>query len=477
MATPLSSAAKPTDRSSQHVTPPQSPTRPLCKPSAYQVTPNTLSPPLTPESQRYLKAFVVSSQYKKAIGSDSRRGTTERLSEEASVSGYKGLGYDNVAGSAANEGEIQADVKNRLENIPQTALAPVETLPKGPRGYEGTFKLQVSAEGHYEEYGRGAWSVVYRAEHTPQHRTRDVKGDSPKMIVAVKAPLYQGSTSILEHEALILTHLAQTATQSEAAHYIITFHGYDLPTKSLILEPVPLTLATYSKTYALEAKNIFSHKTIRDPIVGTQCWLQIVHGLVEGLGFLQARSVVHGDIKPTNILMRPHGGGGGFPPNGNNENIYPREYQNTATAIVLSHTPIFCDFSSSRLLTDPSPPSALTSRFAAPELLNPRTPGIATFASDIYSLALSLLSPALGADVYTGAANAMQALHWAKEGRPLDFARSGDAGLRVGRGGVADRVLGGATRRTAEDRWSVDEWGAVVRGVITSRGDEGAGKQ
>jgi serine/threonine protein kinase len=362
-----------------------------------------------------------------------------------------------------------------LEDVSQTASVSAVTLPKSPRDYEGTFELQVGAEGHYEEYGRGAWSIVYRAEHTPKHRTRIAKGDSAKMIVAVKAPLYQGSASILEHEALVLTHLTQTTTQSEAAHYIVTFLGYDLPTKSLVLEPVPLTLATYSKTYALEAKKTFSHKTIRDPIVGTQCWLQIVRGLVEGLGFLQARSVVHGDIKPTNILMRPRGGAGGSPLNGNNKNIYPREYQGTAKATVLSHTPLLCDFSSSRLLTDPTPPSALTSSFAAPELLNPRIPGIATFASDIYSLALSLLSPALGADVYAGAANAMQALHWAKEGMPLDFARSGDAGLRVSRGGLVDRVLGGAAKRIAEERWEIDEWEAVIRSAMD--GSEDLGKE
>ncbi|KAI9778448.1 MAG: hypothetical protein M1839_008094 [Geoglossum umbratile] len=447
-------------------TPPQSPPQsPLCKPSTHQAIPNILSPPLTPEIQRYPKAFTVGK-------AGNWKGFTGRLLEESSVGEYKGL-YNN-ASNMANEKEVQAGDGNRTEDISQTAVVPTGTLPNGPLNYEGTFELRASKEGYYEEYGRGAWSIVYRAEHTPSNRTGVGKGGNAKTIVAVKSPLSQGSVLILEHEALILTHLSQTAMRGESAHNIVTFLGYDLPTKSLILESVPLTLAAYSKACALEAKKKFSHKTMRDPIVGTQCWLQIVDELVEGLGFLQRRDVVHGDIKPTNILMRPRSGGGSSL-SGNNENIYPGEHQD-ATTTFLPYSPLFCDFSSSSLLTNPTPPSALTSRFAAPELLDPRTPGIATFASDTYSLALSLLSPALGEDVYAAAANGMQALHWAKEGRPLDFARSGESGLRVGKGGVVDGVLGGATRKEAGERWGVREWRGAVKGVIGGGSDEGAGK-
>jgi hypothetical protein len=105
IGTPLSSAAKPTEvRSPQHVTPPQSPIRsPLCKPSAHQAIPNTLSPPLTPESQRYPKALAISSRDKKAGSSDSWRGITERLGEEVSVGELKVVYYDSETSGIANE--------------------------------------------------------------------------------------------------------------------------------------------------------------------------------------------------------------------------------------------------------------------------------------------------------------------------------------------------------------------------------------
>ncbi|KAI9861578.1 MAG: hypothetical protein M1813_005188 [Trichoglossum hirsutum] len=468
-------------------TPPQSPVRSsLWKPPSYRADPEIPSPPITPESQRYSKAPTITGRHIKA-GSDSCKGLTERLTEQLAVGGHdKGLdgGTRNMGNEKARNIPIATELMAGHQERPigwsqppvvrsSTGIIPLGIMPEKPRGYEGTFNLQVGPEGHYEEYGRGAWSVVYRARHVPDSR---IYGDGvgAKKMVAVKAPILQGSVSVLEHEALILTYLQPKVPPAqglgEGFRHIVSFLGYHTPTKSLVLESVPLTLAGYSNAKAVETKKNFSHKTIRDPVVGMQTWLYIARELIGGLEFLQNRSVVHGDIKPTNILIRPRTAtGGGSTPN---ENIplggEGQDFQDF-------YTPIFCDFSSSSLIhptIPPTEPSALTDRFAAPELLDYRKPGITTFSSDIYSLAVTLLSPALGADVYAAAANQMQALHWAKEGRPLDFARNTEGGLRVKRGGVVDRVVGGAARKEQAGRRRIGEWMEVVKKVVGEEEDK-----
>ncbi|KAH0558665.1 hypothetical protein GP486_004688, partial [Trichoglossum hirsutum] len=284
-------------------TPPQSPVRSsLWKLPLYQAEPEIPSPPVTPESQRYSKTPTTASRHGKE-GSDSCRGLTERLTEQLSVDG-PGNGLDGSIRDMGNEKERPMGRNQPPAGSAPTGVVPLGTMPDKPRGYEGTFSLQVGAEGRYEEYGRGVWSVVYRAGHVPDNRIY-----AAKKVVAVKSPILQGSVSVLEHEALILTYLQpkipSAQGQAEGSRHIVSFLGYHTPTKSLVLESVPLTLAGYSKAKAAEAKKNFSPKTMRDPVVGMQAWLYIARELIGGLEFLQNRGVVHGDIKPTNILMRP----------------------------------------------------------------------------------------------------------------------------------------------------------------------------
>ncbi|KAI9861875.1 MAG: hypothetical protein M1824_001986 [Vezdaea acicularis] len=330
-----------------------------------------------------------------------------------------------------------------------------------PREFVGSYELDPNAR----EFGHGAWSSVcvgiMRAENKePENSGLISPPSSPQFsnnfsgVVAVKRPVTQDAVPVLTQEAMIQTFL-QPKAPSFMHPYLATFYGFDMVGTSLIFEALPITLASYSEKAAAVARKNFSTQTMFAPVVGTSHWLHIASGLVKGLQYLHNNGVVHGDIKPANILLRlPNDGKG-------NANYNPE----------ILPEPVYCDFSSSHFLTqhrDPEEISAVTTAFTAPELLEGfhkrAEPGkaIATFKSDIYSLGVSLLTPAIGSDVYQGARLEMQRLVWAREGKPLDYARSSDQATRVMKNGIVDRILAGAVTKAAADRWDLATWTNTV---------------
>ena len=339
-----------------------------------------------------------------------------------------------------------AEVK---KGIAHKELTWEETIP---RPYTKTYKFEDTSSSSQAEYGRGVWSVVYRAlevssspsSDLPTPPTSPINGPPARdtlAVLAVKAPSRRDAYKILHHEACILTYLHSFPT---SCTYLVPFHGYDISTHSIILDPIPLNLDFHAKTAAASARTNFSTRTVFDPVIGLPEWSMLATHLISGLSFLHAHDCIHGDIKPANILLRRTSG---------------------------FYEPLYCDFSSSLHTHDPAPTeiTALTPDYSAPELLSSlTTPGIPTLptsTADVLALGVTLLFAAIGESPYAGARMEIMRLSMAKEGRPLDFARGGDQGARVRKGGSVERCLIGAFRKEGE-RWGVEDWVEEVKKVL-----------
>jgi serine/threonine protein kinase len=193
-----------------------------------------------------------------------------------------------------------------------------------------------------------------------------------------------------------------------------------------------------------------------NPVIGSiRCWLGLAHKVVSALYWLHNTArVIHGDIKPGNFLLRPV-------PGSQVDSAFPFQ-------------PIFIDFSSSHLSESEGPTlntlSAVTREYTAPELLSSavlRDPkSTATFASDIFSTAVTLLVAATGdIKVYPGSVFQRQAM--ATQGwQVLQLARSGEQGARVRRHGVVERALERAVLRAGMGRVTATQWLDIVEEMM-----------
>ncbi len=360
------------------------------------------------------------------------------------------------------------------EKAPENHCWPIlSTRP--PRPLTGTLHLERDGSSRPPQYGSGGWSVVYKAMYyenqpsgtgdqtlglpSPPPSPRNVtSGTAGARVVAVKAPLphhLENPEAVIFREAQILNYIQPSPPGSntsgpETAH-VVAFLGYEPCLRAAVMEAVPLTLAEFSRTRGETARASLTTDNMAVPVVGDEQWFTFASGLIAGLAYLRRLKVVHGDIKPANVLLRPRSG----------------EQADVFDAV-------YCDFSSSHVLEDgltPPPISAVTPDYAAPELLNAfhKRPGsgppVANFASDVFALGATLLVPAVGHDIYAGTSSRMQKLTLALRGNPLGQVRCMDQASRVRPGGLVDRVVRDALVGIPEDRldpciwhsWMVEE--------------------
>lgn len=248
----------------------------------------------------------------------------------------------------------------------------------------------------------------------------------------------------------MLTRLSLTPG---AEQYIVSFLGYLPRSHALVMGAVPLALSSYITEEAVKAQERRSTANMFEPVLGKQRWGSLTQRLISGLDWMHnTAGVVHGDIKPHNVLLR------------------------RVSAVDddegFGYEPLYADFSSahdtSSTTSSPAPGSALTPPFAAPELLSPAalkspTGATPTTASDVFSLAVTLLAAATGDLLLYPGASHMQRLAMAREGhRVVEFARSGGNGTRVARGGVVERVVSGAVVKEPAERIGAGEWVELV---------------
>jgi hypothetical protein len=307
--------------------------------------------------------------------------------------------------------------------------------------------------GRDQIFGTGAWSNVYKAIGRAKYGVVDqasnpsLRRRSIPVLVAVKTPSRNDSTPIIRSEALIMSELAKTYDCDE---YVVPFYGIVQATCSLVLAAVPLSLEDHIKSCAFKETRSRSIWDAPGPVIGsTSIWLDLAMRTISALAWLHEKAgVVHGDIKPGNILLRPgwHG-----------EDKF-------------GYDPLLADFSSGQILKahtiTPNTLSAITREYTAPELLTSavlkNSESAATTACDVFSLAVTLLVAATGElMVYSGGVWQRQAM--ATQGwNVLNNVRNGDQGERIPQSGIVQQVLEKAVLKAGMGRTDARAWKALV---------------
>ena len=337
-------------------------------------------------------------------------------------------------------------------SLQESDIVPYHEVGEAIGGQEPVVKLYSKDYRLHEELGHGAWSSVFRATEVLQPTTSDNFLLSPPTsptnrpppcgakVLAVKKASRRDAQKILEKEARILTFLH---LDNETSSYLVPFHGIDRTKQSIVLDAVPLTLESHVQS---SKKSPFSTRTMFDPIIGAEHWANLAISLISGLAFLHSKRCIHGDIKPANVLLRPDESG--------------------------KLTPLYCDFSSSRIITSAAleeveEVSAVTADYTSPELLESlrersETRAVVTFASDTFALAVTLLYAAIGESPYACARMDLQKLGMAKEGTPSDYARRGEQASRIMPGRAVQRTLEWSLMKDPGRRPNADEWKAKM---------------
>jgi len=352
-------------------------------------------------------------------------------------------GAEKMPSSSLASAELQdAALPVALRDVPG---AEPEIQIFQPAGSNGCLQLD-------QPIATGRWSTVY----TGCCKGLDLASAALKMslklppesrqVYAIKAGSGKTAVRILLDEARILTIIMRCLAAKE---WVVPFYGYDLQHKALVMEYIPLTLDKFMQTWNNEPAA--SRKTsVLDEI------FLIARHLISGLVFIHDQTVIHGDIKPSNILLRPI-------PHQASINRLENCKSSTASepSLLPRYQPLYCDFSASRLHHSSSVPneSAGTYDFMAPELFSKSVPdNYATAASDVYALAVTLIYAVGGKSPYAGAANAYVRRAMAMRGLPLEaLSMDCEAMERVQTVGL-EKWVEGAVRSSAAERWKARDW-------------------
>ncbi|KAF7188400.1 Serine/threonine-protein kinase RUNKEL [Pseudocercospora fuligena] len=255
--------------------------------------------------------------------------------------------------------------------------------------------------------GQGLWSTVYLAEQkttagnsilaSPRYRRKSRTSSSP-LLFAVKTPVRPDAKAVFHQEARVLSHLQR---RSVSSLYVVPFYGLDVRNESLVFEAV-IGGSLEDLTSRLRVMpEVARHMELISIFPG------IAFDLISGLDFLHSNGVIHADIKPGNVLL---------------DISQHTEQQNP---VIRAR---YIDFSAAFMpgKGDSASNAGGTWDFMAPEQMRIQidlsTP---TFASDIWSLGITLLSVMVGGSPYTAACgnNNFMLREAIKSGDPIGLAK------------------------------------------------------
>jgi serine/threonine protein kinase len=221
---------------------------------------------------------------------------------------------------------------------------------------------------------------------------------------AVKVPNGKSAKKVLQVEAKTLSYLSRFAASDE---HVVGFYGMDTRTGALVLKAMDTTLEDWmyhdlnARSEAARAQKL------------AEVFPQLALDLLNGLTWMRDKACVHADIKPSNVLL-------------------------SASAPGSALHAVYSDFSSatlSALLTPDGTPAAPlgggTWDYLDPILVTKASsPALPSADSDLWSLAITLLSLVIGASPFDCATNVFQRREIIKHGTPLSYAAYGDDGPR-----------------------------------------------
>lgn len=304
--------------------------------------------------------------------------------------------------------------------------------------------------------GSGLWSKVYLAKrttstqlisshalHTPPSTPQKQLHDPLPLIFAVKVASRADADLVFRQEARILTSLMRSA---ESSRYIVPFYGYDPRKSALVFEArTDGTLEDFSKILAAMTNDARQLKL-------RECLPSLAKDLISGLDFIHAAEVVHADIKPANILLE-------------HEDI-----TGSNRALISAR---YIDFSASFFAEegDVNSNAGGTWEFMAPEQMSTKAEfSTPTFASDVWSLAITLLSVVIGGSPYSRfcGGNKFMLREAIKSGEALRFATENErSSITSALPFDVKASLGPALRKDRGKRVTAAVWKDCVNGHVS----------
>ncbi|KAH6621799.1 kinase-like domain-containing protein [Boeremia exigua] len=224
-------------------------------------------------------------------------------------------------------------------------------------------------------------------------------------LYAIKAPASMSSRKVLREEAKVLSYLSQFP---ESDKHIVQFFGQDTRNDALVLKAMDGTLEDWIK------KDLNSlPEELRSTKLGT-VFPCIALALIDSLMWMQDKNCIHADIKPANVLI-----------------------SSTPADLTSAPATVYSDFSSTILIApeievhNASPLGAGTWDYLDPSLLSSFAPAEPSAATDLWSLAITLLFLISGASPFDAFRhNKYQQREMIKSGSPLQCLAYDDVGIR-----------------------------------------------
>ncbi|KAK3714476.1 hypothetical protein LTR37_007782 [Vermiconidia calcicola] len=258
--------------------------------------------------------------------------------------------------------------------------------------------------------GTGLWSIVYFAQpvvRSPtQHGIREFtrpttprrRAAAPCSFFAVKVAARPDARDVFLHEAKMLGCLQKS---SGSEQYIVPFYGLDYRMFSLVCEGVLGGSLESVSTRLKVMTELERHLELR------ALFPELASNLISGLRFIHSAGVVHADIKPANVLL----------------DISTRS--ESSDSVIRAR---YIDFSASFVSDQGVTANAGgTWDYMAPEQLRiQKDLNTPIFASDVWSLGMTLLSIIVGGSPYAAAcgSNVFMLREAIKTGDALRFARA-----------------------------------------------------